>query len=408
LALAATIAALHRIAGYPTVSKASHEQAMSGYCCCFFAEEKVRININSLKMGLAVAALGSLAALNAAPVGQAVPSLTEVFTDPDFQLTGVTVSKSGRMFVNYPRWSDHYVNAVVEVQKDHSVKPYPDEYWNRWGGLAVDAGKQFVCVQSVVADDHDVLWVVDAAAPLMGPAVQGGAKLVAVDLRSNKVTKIYAFGPEVIKPNSYLNDVRVDNGTHTAYMTDSGEGGIVVVDLASGKARRALDGSPSVKAEEGATLTIDGKQLLGADGKPPKINSDGIALSPKGDYLYYQALTASTLYRVKTASLRGSDGDAAAAAAEKVADTFPVDGMWMDKQGNLYLSELQQNGVFRRSAEGKMEKVVTDQRLQWPDTFTEGPDGSIYITASHINESPRFNKGTDARTSPYGVFKIRP
>jgi hypothetical protein len=31
-----------------------------------------------------------------------------------------------------------------------------------------------------------------------------------------------------------------------------------------------------------------------------------------------------------------------------------------------------------------------DDRLQWPDTFTEGPDGSLYISASHINESPPF------------------
>src|ERR1043165_9288412 len=81
-------------------------------------------------------------------------TLTEIYHNDDFQLTGITVSKSGRMFVNFPRWSDHYWNAVVEVMKDCSAKPYPDEQWNRWNKAPDTAPKQFVCVQSVVADDQ--------------------------------------------------------------------------------------------------------------------------------------------------------------------------------------------------------------------------------------------------------------
>ncbi len=80
----------------------------------------------------------------------------------------------------------------------------------------------------------------------------------------------------------------------------------------------------------------------------------------------------------------------------------------MDKSGNLYLSDLEGHRVVRRGVDGKMEPIVTDSRLQWPDTFTEGPDGSLYITTSHINESPRFNNGKEVRTLPYTVFKFKP
>src|SRR3954464_6121981 len=83
--------------------------------------------------------------------------LTQVYQNNDFQITGISVSKSSRIFVNFPRWSDHYLNAVVEVMKDGSVKPFPDEYWNRWDMKLETAGKQFVCVQSVVVDDQDAL-----------------------------------------------------------------------------------------------------------------------------------------------------------------------------------------------------------------------------------------------------------
>src|SRR3954451_17011738 len=90
-------------------------------------------------------------------------ALEEVFTDDTFQLTGVTVSKRGRLFVNYPRWSDIYLNAVVEVLPDGSARPYPDEPWNGWDRKPATASEHFVCVQSVVADENDSLWVLAAA-----------------------------------------------------------------------------------------------------------------------------------------------------------------------------------------------------------------------------------------------------
>lgn len=339
-------------------------------------------------------------------VGQTHP-MTEVFHDDHFQLTGVTVSKTGRLFVNYPRWSDTYRNAVVEVMKDGSAKPFPNQDWNVWDLKPATAGKHFVCVQSVVVDDSDTLWVVDPGAPYLISVVSGGAKLVAIDLKTNRVARVLTFGPDVVKPESYLNDIRFDLGRQTAYMTDSGTGGIVIVDLKSGNAHRALEGIPATKFEKGVQIVIDGKPVLGPDKQPPAFNSDGIALSPDGNYLYFQAVTAKTLYRVKTSVLRDNPS-AAASSVEKVADTFPVDGLWMDKKGRLYLSDLTHDAVSRLLPNGKIETVATDKRLQWPDTFSEGPDGSIYITASHINDSPKYNEGLSVRKLPYTVFKIAP
>jgi sugar lactone lactonase YvrE len=335
--------------------------------------------------------------------------LKEVYRNDEFQLTGVTMSKSGRLFVNFPRWSDRYLNAVVEVNSDGSTKPFPDEQWNRWDRKKENAGKQFVCVQSVVVDDTGVLWVLDPAAPMMGPVVPGGPKLVAINLQNNRVSRIIPFGSEAVKTNSYLNDVRFDNQTNTAYITDSGVGAIVVLDLKSGKARRVLDGDPSVQADLNVQIVINGKAVL-ASGKPPQINADSIALSPDRQYLYFKPLTGDTLYRIKTELLRDPSlpSSKVSSSVEKIAKVFPTDGFWMDAKGNLYLSDLNHNGVRRRPPEGKIEEIVSDPNLQWPDTFTEGPDGTIYVSASHINESPTFNQGKSARKQPYAVFAFKP
>jgi len=336
-------------------------------------------------------------------------ALTEVYQNNDFQLTGITVSKTGRLFVNFPRWSDRYVNAVLEAMPDGSAKPFPDKDWNEWDMKPATAGRHFVCVQSVVVDDTDALWILDPAAPALASVVPGGAKLVKVDLKRNQVSRVISFSSDIAKPDSYLNDVRFDTRRNTAYITDSGAGGLVVVDLQSGKAHRALDGNPSVMVEKGVQVVVDGKLLLRYS-KPPQFNSDGIALSPDGQYVYYKAVTANTLHRIKTDVLRDTSAppERVAAAVEKVADTFPTDGLWMDSKQNLYLSDVTHNAVTRRSANGRMEQIVADPRLQWPDTFSEGSDGAIYITASHIDDSPAYNEGKSTRKLPYPVFKFQP
>ena len=332
-------------------------------------------------------------------------SLSPVYTNTDYQITGVSVSKTGRMFVNFPRWSDRYLNAVVEVSKDGSTKPFPDEHWNRWDGKPETAPKQFVCVQSIVADDTDSLWIVDPAAPFTGPAIQYGAKVVKVDLRTNEVTRVYTFTPDVVKPGTYLNDIRIDTARHTAYLTDSGVGGIIIVDTESGQAHRALDSDPSVLKKDGISISVNGKPVL-QNGKPPQFNSDAIALSPDKAYLYYQALTGDTMYRVKTDALRNGGNP----TPELVAKLFPLDGIWMDKQGHLYLSNINESAVYRfipgSGSTNKMEKVAQSQDLQWPDTFTQGPDGSIYITSSHINDMPRFHEGKLTSKPTYTVFRL--
>lgn len=354
-----------------------------------------------------VFSIALLAGLTAAPRARAQETRRElkvVYENNDFQLTGISVSKQGRLFVNFPRWSPEYLNAVVEVMPDGTAKSFPDESWNRWDLTPQTAGQHFVCVQSIVVDQNDALWVLDPAAPMLMSIIPGGPKLVKIDLKTNRVARVIPVGPDVAKTNSYMNDVRFDR-RNFAYITDSGLGGIIVVDLSTGKSHRALDGDPSVMPDKSVKIVIDGKPVLGPTGQTPAFHSDAIALSPDGEYLYYQAIASHTLYRVKTDALRDPNGKP---APEKYAQTFPVDGIWADAKGNIYLSNLQAKAVSRLRPDRRIETVVTDDRLQWPDTFSEGPDGAIYITASHINQSPTYNQGKSARTGPYQAFQFRP
>ena len=100
-----------------------------------------------------------------------------------------------------------------------------------------------MCVQSVVADNRGNLWVLDPASPGIDKVIPGGPKLVRIELATNKVAQVIHFGEDVALQGSYLNDVRFHPNGATAFITDSGaRGAIVVVDLQSGSAHGADQG----------------------------------------------------------------------------------------------------------------------------------------------------------------------
>src|SRR3954467_2992890 len=177
-----------------------------------------------------ILATTSMAQQSAAP-SQDTAQLQQVASF-EHQVTGMSVSKDGRIFVNFPRWTEDAPISVAEVTRDGQIKPYPDDAWNAWRNAKkneMSAGEHFVCVQSVVADAHGNLWVVDPAAPATAPVVQGGPKLVRIDLKTNNVGQVIRFDATVAPQGSYLNDVHFSLDGRHAYLTDAAARGALVV-----------------------------------------------------------------------------------------------------------------------------------------------------------------------------------
>jgi sugar lactone lactonase YvrE len=340
-----------------------------------------------------------------------LPALKDVAKFEAQRPTGVAVSRTGRIFVNFPLWGDPHKLSVVEVMKDGTIKPYPDQQWNSWTeGGTVSPDKSFVCVQSVWVDDQDNLWVLDPASPRMQGVVKNGAKLVKINLETNQPEKIVAFDDTIAPEKSYLNDVRIDTKRDWAYLTDSGMGAIIAINLKSGEAHRLLEDHSSTKAEPNVTITVKGKQLRDQSGKTPQIHSDGIALSKDGEHLYYHALTGKSLYRVPTEALReeSQSQQAVAQAVEKVGETVVTDGMLIDDAGNIYHTAIEQDAIVRWTPSKKLETVIKHERINWPDSMamqTQAGAAELYFTTSQLQNMSKFG-GDGKNAEPYAVFKI--
>ncbi len=396
---------------------------------------------SAFTLTFAAAALNAQNSKAALPHDTPVGQLETVATFSGPMPTGVTVSRTNRIFVNFPRWGDDVPFTVAELIHGKAVA-YPDASLNDWPGRKSADPTQykdqqansthFVSVQSVVVDPANRLWVLDTGSPMLKNALPGGPKLVAIDLATNKVIKRILLPASIAGPTSYMNDVRFDlrggtpagaDGIHgTAYITDSSEKGptgFVVVDLATGQAWRKLDDVASVKPEPGFLMFAEGRPLYKTEpGKPVQpgiFANDSLAISADGSHLFYCPVSSTKLYSIPTSALRDRNlsPEATAAQVALVTGKESSDGLESDDEGNIYSTAPASGSILRISPNAKfasgveVSTLIHDPRLLWPDTMSLSDDGYLYVTANQLFNQPSMHGGKDLRQKPYVLFRTK-
>lgn len=286
----------------------------------------------------------------------------------------VTVSAAGRVFVNFPgapNNGDADYPALAEVNKDGSYRPYPNAAWNDL--KARGPGQAFVSINAIRFGPGGKLWVVDSGKSGIAPP-----RLIAIDTRTNRVSRIIPLAKGVVR-GSFVDDVRFHAGK--AILTDAGHGALIVVDLATGTMRRALDGSRFTKANR--PMYADGRMMTLANGKPVEINADQLEISPDGKLVYFQA-ASGPMYTVPTADLedRRLSQHALEAKVRPFADTPTTGGTAIDRAGNIYLADVNRHRIVRYTAAGKATTLVETPRLDWADAMWIDTAGNLWIPST--------------------------
>jgi sugar lactone lactonase YvrE len=329
---------------------------------------------------------------------------------PDFWPSGIAVSRSGRIFVSFPRLDAEPANPTLAELRGGTVVPFPDELVNTVD--ASDPQHRFVSVHGIAMGPGNRLYALDTGARSLAACDPASAKLYVIDLDTNAIVHGIGFPGEVVPASTYLNDLVIDfsrgkNGF--AFISDSGANGpnaVIVVDLDSGRSWRRLSGHPGVRPSVPAGFEIATE--FGPIAAAPGI--DGIALSPDGKTLWWTPLGSYGFFSIPTDALcapEATDTEIARHLVDHGTREFASDGLDCDREGRVYLTDVTSGTVQRYlPAEHRFERLFqSEPRFRWPDAVRLGPDRIIYVSESQVNRSPQFQGGNDLRERPFRLYR---
>lgn len=321
----------------------------------------------------------------------------------------VAQTADGRLFVGLPRWPGYEKTpSIAQVLADGSLKPFPGGDWNGWAPGKPHA-QSFVNINTVhIFDDH-TLWAVDMGEDAGPEGINPGQRILQFDTRDGKLLRSISLPASVLPAGGKLNDIRLDS--EHAYLTDSGLGAIIIVNLRTGVSLRRLANHPSTKMNpERRPIGEHGRPLQKPDGSDTQVQSDPLEISPDGQWLYFQPMSGP-LWRVPTEALRDIQvtDKALGEKVEFVYDTGPVTGTAMDSAGNLYLGENDKPRVSVLAPDGSLRVLVQDPLLWNPDAMMITRQRELYIP---VPQSARlaYNRGPNGKSTvqmPFKIYKVQ-
>jgi len=329
-------------------------------------------------------------------------SALEVVANLDYPPGNIAVSKTGRVFFTlHPDGAPPF--QVHELVGGKAV-PYPNEAFQR----PTSGVPSFQSVLALRIDQLDRLWVLDYA-----NYGRGQPRILAFDLATNQLVHRFDFPSEVAGFLSMLNDFQVDPQGRNIYIAEAspirGTPAIIVYDTVARSARRLLDGHPSVQSRN-FMIQAPGRDMVVFGFYTLRIGVDSIALDKRGEWLYYGAVTADRMYRVATKDLNDPSlsPDVLGNRVQDFAAKPLSDGITMDIHDTIYVSDMEHSAILALGPDRTLTTLLKDERLRWPDGFSFGPDGWLYVTCSSLQHVLFISKEHMRAHAPYQIFRFRP
>ncbi len=324
----------------------------------------------------------------------------ELVADLPLPPGNIAVADNGDVFFTFHPEASPSINVAKLVEGQ--AQAFPSMDWQPGGSEPL----AFNEVLSVRIDKKQRLWILDN-----GKHGLDKVRLFAFNIESGEMLKRFTFTRAEFTLGSHANDFQISNDGRFIIISDASILGkspaLVVYDVENKSARRVLELHESVVAGsfepivQGRKMTIFGLFTVN-----PGV--DGLVLDHTNEFLYYASISADQLYRIPYKALINQElpADQLAAQVEAVGEKTMTDGMAMDADNNVYLSDLEHSAIVRRSPEGVLETLLKSASIRWPDGFSNGPNGMMYFTCSSLHQVIAQSSEDIANKGPYQIYKF--
>lgn len=258
----------------------------------------------------------------------------------------------------------------------------------------------------VTVDRQNRLWVIDP-----GRHGFGTPAIFAFDLATDRLVYRHDFTDAVAPRGSFLQAMNISSDGRWIYIADVGfwarRPAIVVLDSQTDTAWRHLNRHPSVSSQNLLIRNQIRDMSFFGGILQMKTGVDGVALSRDDAWLYYAAMNHDTLYRVPARALQDPAADVAA-RIEEVGKKPLNDGLSIDDEGNIFITDIEHQAVMAMRQDGRLETVVKDSRIRWADSLSFGPEGWLYLADSAIPELVLQSAAHHAAAAPYTIWRFKP
>ncbi len=322
----------------------------------------------------------------------------EVVVTSQEPIGNVAVSADGRLFYTiHPESRPRGAKLLEWV--DGVATPFPSD----------DAQSLFETPLGIAIDRQNRLWTIDH-----GNHGTGQPKLLAFDLSTGGIAHEHRFDSSVAQLGSFLQDLQVDSTGKHVFIADLSfwrkNPGLIVYDVELEKARRVLNGDPSVSAQSWLIRNPIKDMTFFAGLVVFKPGVDGIAISRDDQWIYYGAMAHDTMYRIKVSDLliQSLSEGALAARAQAIGPKPLNDGLSTDGDGNLLITDVEHGAVIRMAPEGELTTLVRSDQIRWADALSYGPDGWLYLADSAIPHQVLQSKAHIKANAPYYIYRFKP
>ena len=299
------------------------------------------------------------------------PVFQEVATS-EYQWNSTAVSRTGRVFTSFPTRNEFPSFHVGELRGGVTVSFLPR-----------DVNESLVNVSNIFIDDADRLWILDSGKLAGRPVNKSAARLICVNITHRMVLQTFRIPSELLESNSTLANVRVDSQQNIAFISDGGAGGLIVLDLESGKGWLGLDRSVQQTRANAKFLALPTGNYY-----PIMPNIAALALSEDRRTLYFTPLIETKIYSIPTHILRDRSlrsHDRARYIMTEARDAFPSAGM-VERSGVLYFGDVRHDRVASlHLMTHRVSEMKTPTPIRWADGFSLDSRGNIWFTESESN-----------------------